>query len=101
MATKAELFRYSAERAGPKKPVKARKPTLAAALAAKPPTEPHNASTRSARKALFALEDSAGRPSRKSTRKSSNRQKTDAQFRMKRGVSEVRTSSKAGVGRKR
>ncbi len=101
MATKAERFRYRAERAGPKKASAVKRPTVAAALAAKAPTEPHNLSKRSGNKALYALEDSTGRPSRKSSRKSSNRQKTDVQFRMKRGVSEVRTSTKTGIGRKR
>ncbi len=101
MATKAELFRYNSERAGLKKASGAKKPTVAAALAAKTQTEPHNLSKRSGKKALYALEESAGRPSRKSSRKSSNRQKTDVQFRMKREVSEVRTSTKSGVGRKR
>jgi hypothetical protein len=101
MATKAELFRYNSERAGPKKPRGAKRPTVAAALAAKTLAEPHNLSKRSGKKALYALEESVGRPSRKSSRKSSNRQKTDAQFRMKREVSEVRTSTKPGVGRKR
>jgi len=101
MATKAEWFRYREERAGPKKASAARRPTVAAALAAKAPTEPHNLSKRSGNKALYALEDSTGRPSRKSSRKSSNRQKTDVQFRMRREVSEVRTSTKTGIGRKR
>jgi hypothetical protein len=100
MATKAEWFRYEAERAGPKK-AGASIPTVAAALAAKGMNEPHNLATRSGKKAIYALEDSAGKPSRKSSRKSSNRQKTDAQFRMKREASEVRTSTKTGVGRKR
>jgi hypothetical protein len=100
MATKAEWFRYRAERAGPKKASAAKRPTVAAALAAKA-TEPHNLSKRSGSKALYALEDSTGRPSRKSSRKSSNRQKTDVQFRMRREVSEVRTSTKTGIGRKR
>jgi len=101
MATKAEWFRYTAERAGPKKASAAGIPTVAAALAAKGKTEPHNLATRSGKKAIYALEESAGKPSRKSSRKSSNRQKTDAQFRMKREASEVRTSTKTGVGRKR
>ncbi len=99
MATKAEWFRYLAERSGPKKAPAAERPTVAAALAGKPQTEPHNLSRRSGKKALYALEESAGRASRKSSRKSSNRQKTDVQFRMRREMSEVRTSTKAGVGR--
>lgn len=101
MATKAEWFRYGAERAGAKKASAAKKPTVAAALAGKAQTEPHNLSKRSGKKALYALEESMGRPSRKSSRKSSNRQKTDVQFRMRREMSEVQTSTKTGVGRKR
>ena len=77
MTTKAEWFRYEAERAGPKQ-ARASIPTVTAALAAKGMNEPHNLATRSG-----------------------NRQKTDAQFRMKREASEVRTSTKTGVGRKR
>ncbi len=98
MATKAEWFRYLAERSGAKKVPALKRPTVSAALAGKSRTEPHNLSTRSGRKALYALEESAGRPSRKSSRKSSNRQKTDVQFRMRREMSEVRTSTKGGVG---
>lgn len=47
-------------------------------------------SRRAGKKALYALEVSEGRPSRKSTRKSANRQKNDAQFSMKRRTGEAR-----------
>jgi hypothetical protein len=81
MATKAEWFRYNAERAGPKKPRQVRK--------ARPGPKPHNLATKD-RKALYAFEDFAPgtRPSRKSSRKASNRQKTDAKFRLTRARSE-------------
>lgn len=85
MATRAEWFRYHAERSGPKKPKAEKK--------AKPSPKAHNLSVskKGDRKALYAYEDVApgARPSRKSSRKASNRQKTDAQFRMKRGASEA------------
>ena len=81
MATKAEWFRYHTERAGPKK---ATKP-------ARVPKGPkaHNLSGKD-RKALYAYEDFAPgtRPSRKSSRKASNRQKTDAKFRLTRARKE-------------
>ena len=79
MATKAEWFRYQAERSGPKRSKQLRK--KAGPIAPKA----HNESARADRKALYALEDvpRGARPSRKSTRKASNRQKTDVAFRMK------------------
>lgn len=83
MATRAEWFRYQAERSGPKKRAPSPK---AAAPAARDPV-------RAGKKAVYVLEDSAGRPSRKSTRKASNRQKTDVQYRMKRRTSESRPTS--------
>ncbi len=81
MATKAEWFRYNAERAGPKKGPKAAK--------AKPGPKPHNLAGKD-RKALYAFEDfePGARPSRKSSRKASNRQKTDAKFRLTRARAE-------------
>ncbi|MEI7703752.1 MAG: hypothetical protein WCK73_04050 [Deltaproteobacteria bacterium] len=81
MATKAEWFRYNTERAGPKK--------AAAPKKAKPGPKPHNLAGKDS-KALYAFEDVApgARPSRKSTRKASNRQKTDAKFRLTRAASE-------------
>jgi hypothetical protein len=79
MATKAEWFRYQAERSGPKLAKQPRK--KAGPLAPKA----HNESAKADQKALYVLEDVAkgARPSRKSTRKASNRQKTDVAFRMK------------------
>lgn len=82
MATKAEWFRYHAERAGPKKATQAPK--------ARPGPKAHNLSTKDS-KALYAYEDFAPgtRPSRKSSRKASNRQKTDAKFRLTRAKKEA------------
>lgn len=82
MATKAEWFRYHTERAGPKKAKAVKK--------AKPGPKPHNLAEKD-RKALYAFEDFAPgtRPSRKTTRKASNRQKTDAKFRLTRAKTEA------------
>jgi len=82
MATRAEWFRYNTERAGPKKAKQVKKP--------KPGPKPHNLATTD-RKALYAFEDFAPgtTPSRKSTRKGSNRQKTDAKFRLTRAKAEA------------
>ena len=92
MATKAEWFRYNQQRSGPKLPKKAKK---------EPPHKPHNVSQKASKKALYALEDAppGTRPSRKSSRKASNRQKTDAQFRMKRKAAELRVAG-AGLTRR-
>jgi hypothetical protein len=81
MTTKAEWFRYAEQRTHPRG---ASAKSRAAAEAA--PSRP----TGRAGKAVYALEESAAKPSRKSTRKSANRQKTDVQFRMKRQESEAR-----------
>jgi hypothetical protein len=83
MATRAEWFRYFAERSGPKLP-----PRQAREKAQE------RGGVRIARKATYALEDSAGRPSRKTTRKASNRSRTDAQMRWKRKTAEVRPESR-------
>ena len=84
MATKAEWFRYNSERSGPKKLKQLKKKAG--------PAEPkvHNLSGKADRKAQYVLEDHAPgtRPSRKTSRKASNRQKTDVQFRMKREKTE-------------
>ncbi len=87
MATRAEWFRYQAERSGAKKSAVPRRAT---------PPEPTHESVRAGKKAVWVLEDCEGRPSRKSTRKASNRQKTDVQFRMKQRTAETRP---AGAGR--
>jgi hypothetical protein len=97
MATRAEWFRYNAERSGPKKPKQPKK--------AAPGPKAHNLSTTD-RKALYAYEDFApgARPSRKSSRKSSNRQKTDAKFRLTRARKESAPRKPVGAttgGRKR
>ncbi len=94
MATKAEWFRYNQQRSGPKRPKQAKKAA---------PDKPHNVSVKAAKKALYALEDSpAGkRPSRKSSRKASNRQKTDAQFRMRRQTGESQMNAHGGQARGR
>jgi hypothetical protein len=94
MATRAEWFRYQQERSGPKK-VKSEPRVPRDGVPAS-----HNLSERAGRKASYALEDSPGaRPSRKSTRKASNRQKTDAQFRMKRATAEARQAERPRAGR--
>jgi hypothetical protein len=82
--TKAELFRYLAERAGAKR-APAPGPRVAEAGA-----PAHHESARAGKKAQYAFEVSVGRPSRKSSRKAANRQKNDVQFRMKRRAAEVR-----------
>ena len=99
MSTKAEDFRYQQERSGKKLPKQPRQPrrdspvdTSRPGVSAsdRQPLVVHMPSGHAARKAPYALEVSAGRPSRLSTRKAANRQKHDAQFRQKRQVSEVR-----------
>lgn len=84
MTTKAEWYRYNSERSGPKRLKQLKKKAG--------PEEPkvHNLSKKADRKAPYVIEDHAPgtRPSRKSSRKASNRQKTDVQFRMKRGKAE-------------
>lgn len=96
MATRSELFRYEAERSKPKKtkaPARPRGRGDGTGEAAQ-----HNASPRAGKHAAYALETSAGRPSRKSSRKAANRQKTDIQFRMKRKTGEMRPEARPGVG---
>jgi hypothetical protein len=90
MATKAEWFRYEQERSGPKQ-VK-QEPRGA---------KVHHEPVRAGKKAVFALEDSVGPPSRKTTRKASNRSKTDVQMRMKRKTAEMRPSAIPGPARAR
>lgn len=85
--TRAEMFRYLAERSGLKR-AKQPRPLTGEAHRSE---EQHNASARAAKHAPYALEPGSGRASRKSTRKSANRQKTDVQFRMKRQVHEAQT----------
>jgi hypothetical protein len=94
MATRAELFRYQLERSGPKKA----KATWRVPRNGQPAG--HNESERAAKHATYALEDAPGaRPSRLSTRKSSNRLKTDAQFRMKHRTQESRQGERPRAAR--
>jgi hypothetical protein len=87
--TRAELFRYLTERAGAKRSPREPRPPADAAAGA------HHPSPRAGKNAQYAFEPSAGRPSRKSTRKAANRQKNDVQFRRKRQVREVRPEGRA------
>jgi hypothetical protein len=89
MTTKAEEYRYWQERSGPKK----------AKHAPPAPRGDDRESMHAGRKAAYALEDTAGTPSRLSTRKSSNRQKTDSQSRAKRWTAEVSPETRAGRAR--
>ncbi|MCC7536402.1 MAG: hypothetical protein IT379_09320 [Deltaproteobacteria bacterium] len=96
MATKAEIARSIEERSGERRKKKAVKPrrdttktdTSQKGVSAtdkkrgKGATATRNESQHAAKKATYALEDSAtGRPSRKSTRKSANATKTDSNLR--------------------
>jgi hypothetical protein len=106
MATKAEEFRYWQQRSGPKKPKqppRARRDEPVDTSAAGVSATDRRAAARKpqgrARKAMFALEESAGKPSRKSTRKAANRQKTDVQARIKRRNSESRPADARRRGR--
>jgi hypothetical protein len=106
MATKAERFRWEAERSGPKRPPKPRRPRRDAPVnTAKPGVSasdrkaglPHKESKRAdRRKAIFVLEDSEVGPSRRSTRKASNRQRTDTQMIEKRRISLSRPNAPQG-----
>jgi hypothetical protein len=93
MATKAEWFRYNTERSGPKKPKQVKK--------AKPGPKPHNLAEKD-QHALYAFEDHAPgtRASRKSSRKASNRQKTDAKFRLTRASKELVPTRPLGAAKR-
>jgi hypothetical protein len=92
MSTKAEQHRWEQERAKPDKPKQAKPPRRDTPVdTAKPgvsatdrkagdgSTASRNRSTHAAKKATYALEDSAtGRPSRKSTRRAKNRAKPNS-----------------------
>jgi hypothetical protein len=96
MATRSERFRYEVERSGPKKAKQPVRPRGRADGANE--KTPHNSSLRAGKHAAYALEPaSGGRPSRKSSRKAANRQKTDVQFRLKQKTSEVRPESRPGT----
>jgi len=110
MATKAERFRWESERSGPKRPPKPRRPRRDFPVnTAKPGvsasdrkvTIPHKESKRADKKAIFVLEDSAGGPSRRSTRKASNRQRTDTKMIEKRRISLSRPTAPQGAKRGR
>jgi hypothetical protein len=103
MSTKAEEFRYWEQRSGAKRP-KAGPAARSGAKAAPDARATDRAASRSprpraAKKAAYALEVVApgARPSRKSTRKASNRQRTDTQMRVKLRTQEVRPSSRAAL----
>jgi hypothetical protein len=98
MSTKAERFRYEAERSGPKKrPKPPPKPKRDAVIDTSLPgvsasdrraAKPRNVSDHAGKKAAYILETSATKPSRKSTRRAANRLKNDSQMRVKRSVAE-------------
>jgi hypothetical protein len=101
MSTKAEEFRYWAERSGARKKPKAqaaRRPRGAPADGGAAPAQ-RKGSARAGKKAQYALEVVApgARPSRKSTRKATNRQRTDSQMRVKVRTQEVRPSRRAAM----
>jgi len=89
MATKADQFRYQSERTGPKKPKQPPRPprnfpidTAAPGVSATDRKAlPRKPAKRAGDKAAYALEPSTRRPSRRSTRKAANRQKTDVKMR--------------------
>lgn len=94
MATKAELFRYIEERRKPKRlrPSRRRKAQRAADRA----TRNERTSRKGDQKATVVVEETRGRPSRKSTRTSSNGQRSSAKLeqarRMKNELPSVRHS---------
>ena len=93
MATRAEWFRYDTERSGPKK---ARSEVR---LPRDQRAEPRNESEHAGKHAAYVLEVAPGaRPSRLSTRKSANRLKTDAQYRVKQRVQESRQGERPRAG---
>ena len=98
MATKAQLFRYWTERSGPKKPKKPRQrrdvpvdtSKAGASATDRRAGFPRKAYSTVASKASYAFEPAEVRPSRKSTRKSSSRQRTDRKMQAKRRAALVR-----------
>ena len=103
MSTKAEEFRYWAERSGPKKPKSAPRARRDIPVDTSKPgasaTDRRTGAGRkpsaaAAKKATYALEPSAKRPSRLSTRKSKNRQRTDTQMLVKERTNTVRPESR-------
>jgi hypothetical protein len=101
VATKAERFRYWAERAGPKKQKSPPRPkrdfpvdTAKAGTSASDRRAGFPRKESAGKRAIYAFEVTGGKPTRKSTRKSGNRQRTDAQMRMKRRTAEVRPAER-------
>jgi hypothetical protein len=89
MATKAEWFRYNTERSGPKKAKAVPK------IGRDQRPVGHNESVHAGKQAAYALEEApGGRPSRLSTRKSANRQRTDGQSRSKQLIQESRQAER-------
>ena len=76
MSTKAQDFRYAAERKNKKQP----KPVKRTAAAE--PRLTHNDARRADHKATYAIEETGKHHSRKSTRGSSNRAKPDSAMRI-------------------
>lgn len=104
MATKAEQFRYSTERSGPKKPKSPARPRRDVPVDTSQPgvsaTDrragfPRKPSRAAASKASHAFEPAASRPSRKSTRKANARQKTDTKMQAKRRAAMLRPGARA------
>jgi hypothetical protein len=93
VATKAELFRYAEERSGPKLPKRAWHQARPAAGRGR------SESAHAGRKATYTLEDSAGRPSRKSSRGASHHMRTDAKSQALRRLAEVRPRAPRPGGR--
>ena len=101
MSTKAERFRYELERSGPKRAKSAPRPrrdtpvdtAQPGASASQRRAAPRKESPRVAKKAGYAFEATAGKPTRKSTRKSANRQRNDSQMRVKQRTAEVHPSA--------
>jgi hypothetical protein len=111
MATKAQLFRYQAERSGPKLPKKPPKPRRDYPVdTAKPGVSAtdrkaggdssagRNRSDAAAKNAAYALEDSRTRPSRRSTRRSRNRQKPDSNLKRRQTRATTSPSERAQRG---
>jgi hypothetical protein len=111
MLKKSQAFRYFEERKRPSQPKRAKRPRRDVPVDTALPgvsatdrrvgtgsTARRNRSKAAARKASYALEDSkTGRPSRKSTRKSKNRQKPDSNLkrRQTRRVSAPKAAKRA------
>jgi hypothetical protein len=114
MATRAELFRYRQERVGPKRPKTPKAPrrdrpvnTALPGISASDrkaggnSTGGRNVSKSAGKKAAYQLEDSVARlpPSRKSTRRSANKQKQGVQLWGKQQRATSSPSARARRGR--